>query len=193
MTGAVTPYQRTTHLLFGFEGPRDWLSKLEREYALFCGPVDDVHARTSHAMNFAITAWAMCDWLAADAVPNGNKAQLAAELDRVQTLHVGACASLGVMRDIANAAKHRALTGSRPTLTRSARTSLAPTPAAGTIALGTSVIYAPLEEPEAAPPMVVHNVEDETGKATFLVHANQVLEHFRREVRTPAKPGGPPR
>jgi hypothetical protein len=176
-----TAYERTTHLLFGFRSPTDWLGKLEREHSAFCAATDP-HERTGHAMNFAITAWAMCDWLAAAAVPDGTQAELDAMLRTVQTRHLAACASLAVMRDIANAAKHRALTRRRPT-TVAARTSLAPPP--GTIALSTSAIYVSEDPPDAEPQMIVHNVETEEGKSTFLRHAEFVLEHFRRELSRP--------
>ena len=103
-----TPEQ-TAQLLFGLESARDWLAKAKRERDRFLES-EESHAQTDHALNFALTASHLEDWVYHLHV-KGNcdewgSHQTSKKIDewvRAQSL------AMKFLADVNNAAKHRVL------------------------------------------------------------------------------------
>jgi len=108
----------TVNLLFGLETINDWLSKVIREKERFLLS-NDMQKKTDHALNFAISASHLEDWVFQLYI-KGNKDWKEIKFDRDFDAWVRAqCPAMLIIADICNAAKHRILRKRRSEINKS--------------------------------------------------------------------------
>ena len=103
LSGTHPPVVTFMSLHPGFAAAADLFAKLEREYASLLKLVTP-----DGMMNFAITAWSLCEWTAKDPKLNSRA--------RAGTASIRSNKSVQICRDLANGSKHFEVTSYTPTV-----------------------------------------------------------------------------
>lgn len=93
---------------FKLENCRDLCDKLQREIERFNAAPSDLHARVDHAFNIVVTAWHLCDWVAADLTPAQQSKLKIYNRPDMQAI-ARQCRALHLCEQAANASKHWAV------------------------------------------------------------------------------------
>lgn len=103
----MAPLEQKAQKTFGLRDSRDLLEKLQWELTnLFCRQRHDIAVCQYHALNCAITAWHITDWLWQDISPELKFALQMNQCKDFQDYVRATCPELNLCHQIANGSKH---------------------------------------------------------------------------------------
>lgn len=109
MTNKRESTQKTAELLFGYDAALDWLSKAKRERDRFLN-TSVQKERTDHALNFAMTASHLEDWVFHLLVEGNHKDWPDHQTTKCFDKWIrDSSLAMRILADVNNAAKHRVL------------------------------------------------------------------------------------